>query len=131
MERKRAPVHKNEILTLAFEDLSRECNGVWKVEGYSLFVTYVLQGETAKIKVVRENRNFGYGKLREVTEKSDERVEPPCNVFYRCGGCQIQHMSYDLQLEMKRKQVENAFSKIAHLEDVKIHDVRSEEQRVG
>src|SRR5690625_5539874 len=59
----------------------------------------------------------------EVTEKSDQRVEPPCNVFYRCGGCQIQHMSYDLQLEMKRNQVENAFSKIAHLEDVKFLDV--------
>src|SRR5690625_3331618 len=90
MARKRAPVHKNEILTLTFEDLTREGNGVGKVKGYPLFVPYVLPGETAKIKVVRVNRYFGYGKLLEVTEKSDQRVEPPCNVFYRCGGCQIQ-----------------------------------------
>src|SRR5699024_4278563 len=49
--------------------------------------------------------------------QSQHRVEPPCNVFYKCGGCQIQHMSYDMQLEMKQNQVKNVMKKIAHLPD--------------
>lgn len=121
MSKRKAPVKKNEELTLTFDDLTREGNGVGKVNGYPLFVPYVLPGEKAVIKVVRVNRNFGYGKLLEVKQSSPDRVEPPCDVYYRCGGCQLQHMSYDMQLNMKRDQVKNTFHKIAHLPDVPVH----------
>lgn len=66
MKKKKAPVKKNEILTLTFEDLTREGNGVGKIKGYPLFVPYVLPGEKAVVKVVRLNRNFGYGKLLKI-----------------------------------------------------------------
>src|SRR5699024_4179710 len=46
---------------------------------------------------------------------------PPCDVYYKCGGCQLQHMSYDLQLEMKRNQVKSVMKKVAHLEHVPVH----------
>ncbi|WP_068676871.1 23S rRNA (uracil(1939)-C(5))-methyltransferase RlmD [Oceanobacillus sp. Castelsardo] len=121
MAKQTAPVKKNETITLTFEDLTHEGNGVGKVDGYPLFVPYGLPGEEATVKVVKVNKNFGYGKLLEVKEKSKDRVEPPCNVFYQCGGCQLQHMSYDLQLEMKRNQVKNVMKKIAHLEHVPVH----------
>lgn len=122
MTKRRAPVKKNDVLTLSFEDLTREGNGVGKVDGYPLFVPHVLPGEEAVIQVVRANRNFGYGKLLEIKKESPDRVEPPCDVFYRCGGCQIQHMSYSLQLKMKQNQVKNAFQKVAHLPDVPIYE---------
>lgn len=121
MKKRKAPVQKNEVLTLSFDDLTREGNGVGKVDGYPLFVPYVLPGEEAVIKVVRVNRNFGYGKLLEVIKASPDRVEPPCDVFYRCGGCQLQHMSYEMQLKMKQEQVKNTLHKIAHLSDVPVH----------
>lgn len=73
------------------------------------------------MKVVKVNKNFGFGKLLEVENPSDERVEPPCNVYYQCGGCQLQHMSYQLQLEMKQNQVKNVMRKIAHLDHVPVH----------
>lgn len=121
-KRKRtAPVKKNETITLMFEDLTREGNGVGKVQGYPLFVPYALPGEEAKVKVVRVNKNFGYGKLLEIIKESPHRVEPPCDVYGQCGGCQLQHMSYDMQLEMKHNLVKNAMSKIAHMKDVTIH----------
>lgn len=121
-KRKRtAPVKKNEIITLTFEDLTHQGNGVGKVNGYPLFVPYGLPGEEAKVLVVKVNKKFGFGKLLEVTKPSPERVEPPCHVFFKCGGCQIQHMSYDMQLKMKHNQVKNVMRKIAHLDHVPVH----------
>ncbi|OZU87691.1 23S rRNA (uracil(1939)-C(5))-methyltransferase RlmD [Virgibacillus indicus] len=121
MAKHTAPVKKNEIITLKFEDLTHEGNGVGKIDGYPLFVPYALPGEEAKVKVVKVNKNFGFGKLLEVANQSGERVEPPCNVYYQCGGCQLQHMSYQLQLEMKQNQVKNVMRKIAHLDHVPVH----------
>jgi 23S rRNA (uracil1939-C5)-methyltransferase len=121
MAKQAIPVKKNDTITLRFEDLTHEGNGVGKIDGYPLFVPYALPGEEATIKVVKVNKNFGFGKLLEVKSPSPERVEPPCDVFYKCGGCQIQHMSYNLQLSMKQQQVKNVMRKIAHLDHVPVH----------
>ncbi|MGM8364005.1 23S rRNA (uracil(1939)-C(5))-methyltransferase RlmD [Virgibacillus sp. W0181] len=123
MAKRTAPVKKNETITLQFEDLTHEGNGVGKIDGYPIFVPYALPGEKAEVKVVKVNKNFGFGKLLEIKQASPERVEPPCDVFYKCGGCQIQHMSYNMQLEMKQNQVKNVMKKIAHLDDVPVHSV--------
>ncbi|SDC97565.1 23S rRNA (uracil1939-C5)-methyltransferase [Terribacillus halophilus] len=115
------PVEKNQTIELTFEDLTHDGDGVGKVDGYPLFVPYALPGETAQVKVIKTKKNFGFGKLLEVTKPSPARVEPPCDVYIQCGGCQLQHMSYQLQLEMKQKQVQNAMKKIGHLEHVPVH----------
>lgn len=121
MAKQTAPVKKNETITLRFEDLTHEGSGVGKIDGYPLFVPYALPGEKAQVKVVKVNKNFGFGKLIEVDKPSENRVEPPCNVYYQCGGCQLQHMSYGMQLEMKQNQVKSVMRKIAHLEHVPVH----------
>src|SRR5690625_366775 len=121
MVKQKAPVKKNEIITLTFEDLTHEGNGVAKIAGYPLFVPNGLPGEKATVKVVKVNKRFGYGKLLDLITASPERVSPPCNVFYKCGGCQLQHMSYKMQLKMKEDQVRQAIKKIARLSDVTVH----------
>ncbi|MFD1360795.1 23S rRNA (uracil(1939)-C(5))-methyltransferase RlmD [Lentibacillus salinarum] len=123
MAKQAAPVKKNETVTLQFEDLTHEGSGVGKINGYPLFVPFALPGEEGDVKVVKVNKNFGFGKLLNLTKSSPERVEPPCDVFYKCGGCQVQHMSYDMQLDMKQEQVKNAMRKIAHLADVPVHPI--------
>ncbi|WP_053217279.1 23S rRNA (uracil(1939)-C(5))-methyltransferase RlmD [Virgibacillus senegalensis] len=123
MAKQKPPVKKNQTIELSFHDLTHEGAGVGKIEGYPLFVPYALPGETAEVKVVKVNKNFGFGKLLDIKEVSPERVEPPCDVYVQCGGCQLQHMSYAMQLEMKQNQVKNALRKIAHLEDVPVHPV--------
>lgn len=126
MAKTKPPVNKNEIYTLTFEDLTHEGNGVAKIEGYPLFVPDVLPDEEAKVKVVKINKNFGFGKLLELTKTSSHRVEPPCHVH--CGGCQLQHMSYDLQLQMKQDQVHNVMKKVAHLDHVPVHPILGMEE---
>lgn len=121
MVKRQAPVKKNETLTLSIEDLTAEGSGVGKVDGYPIFIPYALPGEKVDIKVLKVNRNFSYGKLLAIHKPSTHRTDAPCPVFLRCGGCQLQHMSYDLQLEMKQNQVRNVMKKIAHLPDVPVH----------
>ena len=122
MAKMKAPVKKNQTIDLEIEDLTHEGNGVGKVDGYPVFTPFVLPGEKAAIKIVKVNKKFAFGKLIQLHEQSQHRVEPPCNVFYKCGGCQIQHMSYDMQLEMKQNQVKNVMKKIAHLPDIPVHE---------
>ncbi|WP_082235193.1 23S rRNA (uracil(1939)-C(5))-methyltransferase RlmD [Halobacillus massiliensis] len=122
MAKPKPPVQKNKTIEIKFEDLTHEGNGVGKIDGYPLFVPYGLPGERAKVKVVKVKKNFGFGKLLNVIEKSEHRIEPPCDVYYQCGGCQLQHMSYQMQLDMKQNQVKNTMKKIAHLEDVPVHE---------
>jgi len=123
MGKQQAPVKKNETVTVTFEDITHDGSGVGKVSDYPLFVPHGIPGEKATVKVVKVNKRFGYGKLLDVIEASPHRVEPPCNVFYKCGGCQLQHMSYELQLEIKQQQVKNVMRKIARLPNVPVHPV--------
>lgn len=121
MEKQQVPVQKNQEITLDFEDITHEGNGVGKINGYPLFVPYALPGETARVKVIKVKKNFAIGKLIELEITSPERVEPPCNVYFQCGGCQLQHMSYKMQVDMKRNQVNNSLKKVGHITDVVVH----------
>lgn len=123
MSKKKHPVRKNEEITLNFEDLTHEGNGVGKVGGYPIFVPGALPGEVGRVRVVRVNKNFAYGRLVEILEESPERVE----ASHECGGCRLQHMSYELELEMKHKQVKNVMKKIAQI-NPPVHEVMAMEK---
>ncbi|CAM3951188.1 23S rRNA (uracil(1939)-C(5))-methyltransferase RlmD [Alkalicoccus chagannorensis] len=116
------PVTKNDHVHVTFEDLTHDGAGVAKIDGYPVFVKQALPGETGQVKIIHTKKNFGFGKLMELEQASPERVEPPCPVYHRCGGCQLQHLSYEGQLDAKKKQVADAFERIGGLENVTIHD---------
>ncbi|MCA0989278.1 23S rRNA (uracil(1939)-C(5))-methyltransferase RlmD [Guptibacillus algicola] len=116
------PVTKNDIVEVEFKDLSHDGAGVAKVEGYTLFVPYGIPGETARVKVVKTKKGYGFGKIIDVLEESEERNTPPCPIFYKCGGCQTQHITYDSQLKFKQKQVKDVMERIGKI-DVPIHEV--------
>lgn len=121
MSKKQAPVRKNQQVTISFEDMTHDGNGVGKIDGYPIFVSNTLPGETAEVKVIKVNKNFAIGRRIELIIESPDRVEPPCNVYDQCGGCQLQHMRYSMQLDMKRNQVESALKRIAHIDDVEVN----------
>lgn len=115
------PVNKNDYIDVEFEDLTHEGAGVAKVDGYPLFVPNALPGEKAKIKVVKANKGYGFARLIETYEESPYRVKPLCPIYKECGGCQLQHLSYEGQLLAKEKQVREVLTRIGKLEDVKVH----------
>ncbi|WP_018923576.1 23S rRNA (uracil(1939)-C(5))-methyltransferase RlmD [Salsuginibacillus kocurii] len=116
------PVQKNETIEATIEDLTHEGQGVAKVDGYALFVPNAIPGEKATIKVIKTKKNHGFGRLVELQEESPDRVEPPCPIYKWCGGCQLQHISYDAQLKAKQKQVKDAMAKIAHQPDLPVYE---------
>lgn len=99
-------------------DYGSEGEGVIKDEGIVIFVPFALLGEKIKYKVLKVTKTIAFAKLLEVLEASPFRTKALCPVFGKCGGCQYQHLEYNKQLEIKKKSIENAFSKIAFL-DVK------------
>jgi 23S rRNA (uracil1939-C5)-methyltransferase len=117
----KAPVQKNETVEVTFEDLSHDGSGVAKVEGYTLFVPEALPGERATIKVLKTKKGYGFGKLVELKEKSPDRTEPPCPIYEKCGGCQLQHMTYEGQMKQKQKHMKDALERIGGLKDVIVH----------
>lgn len=60
MTKSAPPVQKNQQIELTFEDLTHDGSGVGKVNGYPLFVPYALPGETAKVKVIKVNKKYGF-----------------------------------------------------------------------
>ncbi|MCM3361281.1 23S rRNA (uracil(1939)-C(5))-methyltransferase RlmD [Niallia sp. MER TA 168] len=117
---KTLPVQKNDIIDIVFEDLTHDGSGVAKVDGYPLFIPNGLPGEKAKVKVIKTNKNYGFGRLMEITERSPYRVEAPCLIYKECGGCQLQHLSYEGQLKTKHKHVKDVLERIGKI-DTTVH----------
>jgi 23S rRNA (uracil1939-C5)-methyltransferase len=105
-------VTKNEYYTMTIDDIGINGEGIGKINGYTLFVEGALPEEVVEVKVIKAKKNFGYGKLVNIIEPSKNRTEPICSIANRCGGCQLQHLSYEAQLEYKRKKVQDVIERI-------------------
>jgi len=121
------PVNKNDRITVHVEDLTHDGAGVAKVEGYPLFVPGALPGEDVVVHVLKTLKSYGFAKLIEIKQSSPFRVTAPCPVFDTCGGCQIQHLSYEGQMTFKQKLVRDAITRIGKLPDVPVHPVKGME----
>lgn len=104
-------MEKNQDFEVNIMDMGCEGEGITKIEGYTTFIKGAIKGEKVKIKMVKANKNYGYGKLLEILERSESRENPICSSFQRCGGCSLQHMSYEAQLDYKTEMVKNTLKK--------------------
>ena len=105
-------LHKNDICEGLVEGYGTDGEGIIKKDGTTVFVPFCIVGEKVAFKVLKVKNNIAYGKLISVLEPSKDRAVPPCPVFGKCGGCDIQHIDYSAQREFKRATVANALSKI-------------------
>lgn len=115
-------INKNDIKQGTVIDLTHEGHGVVKFDRYPIFVPNALIDEDIEFKVIKVKKNFAIGKLMNVLKESENRVEPPCKYYWKCGGCQLQHMTYEAQLAMKKEQVVNLFHRKAQFNDTVIND---------
>lgn len=115
-------IQKNDIKHGHVVDLTHEGHGVVKFDRYPIFVPNALINEEIEFKVIKVKKNFAIGKLITVKKASEDRIEPPCVYYWKCGGCQLQHMTYDAQLAMKKEQVVNLFHRKGGFKDTIIND---------
>ncbi len=94
------------------EDIAFGGEGVGRVDGFVVFVPFVLVGETVELELTEVKKNFARGRLVRVVEASPERVAPRCRYFGDCGGCQYQHVAYAAQLRIKHQQVASLFQRL-------------------
>ncbi|HOX45023.1 MAG TPA: 23S rRNA (uracil(1939)-C(5))-methyltransferase RlmD [Myxococcota bacterium] len=103
-------------LRLLIEGLGSEGEGVGRAQGRAVFVPFALPGERVLARVVHAGARRLVAELDEVLEPAPERVRPPCPVFGRCGGCQLQHAGYSAQLALKRRLLVETLRSVGGLE---------------
>lgn len=106
--------------TATITDISHEGRGVAHVEGKTVFIDDALPGEVVEWQRLKRNSNFDEGRLLRVIEPSPDRVEPRCAHFGVCGGCVLQHLSGERQLEFKQRQLTEALARIGKVTPAEI-----------
>lgn len=107
-----AQYSKNDIVTVKIEDIGTEGEGIGKLEGFTLFVKDAVMGDVVEARLVKVKKNYAYARLEKVLTSSPLRVKPVCPYHKQCGGCQIQAMSYEAQLQFKENKVKNNLVRI-------------------
>lgn len=109
--------YKNQELTVTIEDMSDNGEGIGRSDGYILFVKDALPGDTVRAKLTKVKKNYAYARCEEIVTPSKDRCEPVCPEHRRCGGCQIQALSYEAQLKFKENKVRNDLIRIGGIEE--------------
>lgn len=114
---------KNEEYIVEIIDNGFQGEGIAKIDGIAIFIPGGIKGEKTKIKILKVTSKIVYGKIIDILEKSENRIDDvDCETFSRCGGCMLRHVNYDATLEMKKVAVETTLRK-ALGRDVKINEV--------
>ncbi len=122
------PFAYHQELDVVIESLTNEGSGVARVDGWVVFVPFALPGERVRCRVFRNHKNYSQADMVAVLEPSPERVEANCALFGTCGGCQYQHLSYDSQLEWKRRQVQELLHHMARMDHPVLPVIASPQQ---
>lgn len=102
---------KNDELEVEIIRLGANGEGVAVHNGIVIFVPFSLVGERVLVHIINDKNSFLIAKIIKFLRVSEERVVPPCPYFEKCGGCDIQHMPYHMQLEFKKEMVKNSLEK--------------------
>ena len=111
-------IKKNQDFEVMIEDLGADGEGIGKIGTFPLFIKDTVIGDKALVKVIKLKKNYGYGRLMKLIEPSPDRVEAKCPVARQCGGCTLQHLKYEKQLEYKFNKVKNCLERIGGLKNM-------------
>ncbi len=105
---------KNTEHIIEITGYTSEGEGVGRADREAIFVPFAILGEKLKVLIVKALKNYAYGKILQIITPSPHRIEPKCGYYKKCGGCVLQHMDYEAQLEFKRIRVQDALNRIGH-----------------
>ena len=106
---------KNTVCQVEIEDIGESGEGIGKVEGYTLFIKDAVIEDVVEAKIMKAKKHYAYARLERVITPSPFRVVPRCSFYRQCGGCQLQALSYEKQLEFKQNKVRNNLIRIGGL----------------
>lgn len=117
-------VKVNDLILLTIKRIGINGEGIGFYKKQTIFVNNALPGEVVEVKIVDAKDKYAVGEITKFKAKSEERVEPLCPYYEKCGGCQLQHLSYNGQLQIKKELVMESFSRYydGSLEKLNIKD---------
>ncbi|MGM9577249.1 MAG: 23S rRNA (uracil(1939)-C(5))-methyltransferase RlmD [Anaerovibrio sp.] len=113
------PVEAGKEYEIEIGSLGSSGEGVGRYNGFTVFVPGALPQEKVRVRILEGKKTYAAGKLLKVIEASEDRVKPECPIYEACGGCQLQHISYEGQLKLKQQQVQDALERIGHQKNLK------------
>lgn len=116
------PVRQGKNYEIHIERLGTSGEGVGRYENFTVFVPHALAGERVLARIEEVKKTYARGHMTEILTESADRVQPRCEIYSDCGGCQLQHLSYEAQLAAKRRQVIDAMTHIAKLPHVPVKE---------
>lgn len=116
-------LRNGDRIVVTIKRLGINGEGVGYYRRKAVFIDGALSGEVVKAEVTEVQPKFIKAQLTEVEKRSPHRIEPPCPVFGVCGGCQIQHISYEGQLQAKTDIVREAFNRYAGIDQLKLKPI--------
>ena len=115
LRNKEHSLQKNDLITLEITDLTEEGQGVGKKDGLVFFVKDSVMGDLVEARILKVKKNYAYAKVENLLEASPHRIAPLCPVAGKCGGCQLQHLSYEKELAWKEDRIAQSLIRIAGL----------------
>ena len=112
---------KNDLVILEITDLTEEGQGVGKKDGLVFFVKDSVMGDVVEARILKVKKNYAYAKVEKLLQASPYRATPLCPVAGKCGGCQLQHLSYEKELAWKEDRIAQSLIRIAGIPEEEVH----------
>ena len=111
---------KNDIIEVEITDIGASGEGISHLDGFTVFVPFALTGEQCKVHVLKVKDNLVWAKLVETIKENEKRCDPKCKFYKKCGGCVLEHVSSEYELEIKKQKIQTAFKKYAGMNDLPV-----------
>jgi 23S rRNA (uracil1939-C5)-methyltransferase len=122
-------VKKNDEVKVLIEDMSESGEGIGHFDGLTLFVKDAVIGDLVLCGITKVKKTYCYARTIEILTPSAYRTEPVCPIYRPCGGCQLQALSYEKQLDFKTEKVAGCFKRIGGFE-VEVEAISDEKSKV-
>ncbi|MGM0445759.1 MAG: 23S rRNA (uracil(1939)-C(5))-methyltransferase RlmD [Bacillota bacterium] len=91
--------------------------------GKAIFVSKTIPGEKHLVEIKKEKKSYAYGQSVKLLNKAKNRIEPKCEIFDRCGGCQWQHIDYQGQKTLKEDILKDSLQRIGKIDNIRIEPI--------
>ena len=122
-------MRKGDELTLTIEKFADRGKSLTRLDGYVVFVPGAVPGDKVLARVVRKKKKFAEARLVELITPSPLRTTPTCTYFGSCGGCKLQHVQYEAQLDAKRQSVVEALQFQGGMENIEVNPIIGAEEQ--
>ena len=82
-----------------------------KIEGKNVFVPFALPGEKLEVEIVESKKDYDIARIVNIIEPSQKRIKPVCEYYTKCGGCNLMHIDYDYQIELRKQILADCFTR--------------------